>query len=91
MSDDSYYNSLLTKQIQFHLDFLDEFKDVFEQEPRRSALHLQMLAKNNMQLGNWKEGLWYYKKLIKYRPDFKTFALIPYVVIQKIKRLWTTK
>ena len=91
MSDDSYYNSLLTKQIQFHLDFLDEFKDVFEQEPRRSALHLQMLAKNNMQLGNWKEGLWYYMKLIKYRPDFKTFALIPYVVIQKIKRLWTTK
>ena len=90
MSDDSYYNSLLTKQIQFHLDFLEEFKDIFKQEPRRSSLHLQMLAKNYMLLGDWKEGLMYYKKLVMNRPNFKTFALIPYVAVQKIKGLWTT-
>lgn len=91
MSDDTYYNNLLAKQIQFHLDFLEEFKDVFEQYPKKSALHLQMLAKNNMLLGHWKEGFKYYKKLIRYRPNIKTFALIPYVIIQKTKRLWTSK
>lgn len=91
MSDSGYYTDLLTKQIQFHLDFMEEFKDVFEQYPQKSALHLQMLAKNNFLLGNWKEGLKYYKKLLKYRPNIKTFALIPYVIIQKTKRLWTSK
>lgn len=91
MSDSGYYTDLLTKQIQFHLDFMEEFKDVFMQYPKKSALHLQMLAKNNMLLGNWKEGFKYYMKLLKYRPNIKTFALIPYVVIQKIKRLWTSK
>lgn len=85
MSDDAYYNDLLEKQIQFHKDFLNEFKDVFDEHPRKSWLHLQTLSKNYFFLGKWKEGFKYYKRLVKYHPNIKTFAIIPYVIIKKIK------
>jgi len=91
MSDSGYYNELLNKQIQFHLFFLEEFKDVFNQYPKKTALHMQMLAKNYFLLGNWKVGFKYYKDLIKVRPDFKTFALLPFVIIKNIQKLWTSK
>ena len=91
LSETSLNREYLTNQIRFHLHFLDEFKEVFERHPEFSAIHLQMISKNNMMLGNWKEGFKYYWQLIRYRLDFKTCALIPYVIILKLKMQWTSK
>lgn len=80
-----FYSEKAKRAIIFHTHFLNTFSELFAKYPKKSALHLQMLAKNNMLLGNWKEGFKYYIKLIRYRPNLRTFALIPFVIIQKVK------
>lgn len=91
LSDSSLRREYLNKQIEFHLHFLEEFQDVFERHPKYSALHLQMISKNLMLLGDWKGGLHYYRRLVKNHLDFKTCVLIPYVVLLRLKMRWTSK
>ena len=65
MSDPGYYNDVLEREIQFHKDFLEEFKDVFEAEPKRSIHHLKSMVGCFYKLGHLKEGWTYYKRLLK--------------------------
>lgn len=71
MSDTGYYNNLLEREIQFHKDFLEEFKDVFETEPKRSVHHLTSMVGCYFKLGRFSEGWPYYKRLLQLDFSFK--------------------
>ncbi|MEG1916922.1 MAG: hypothetical protein RR061_09630, partial [Muribaculaceae bacterium] len=91
MSEVGYYQNRLNKTIVFHKHFLNEFSAVFAKYPKKQHFHLEMLFRSYCLLGEWQQGLSCYLKLLEVNFSLRSCALLPYMVLQRIKIIWKSK
>lgn len=78
LSDPLYCMSEAQKYLKFYSYFLNEYKDVFENNPKLSAYHIEGLFSNYMLSKQRFIALRYWIKLLRLRPNAKTFLLLPF-------------
>lgn len=83
MSDPAFFRDLQQRQIIFHEYFLTEFKDTFDECPRKKAWHLTELSRSCFVLGYWKKGWGYYRDLLFTAPTPKALVLPAYGLIKR--------
>lgn len=83
MSDPGFFRDSLQRQIIFHEYFLTEFRDTFDECPRKKAWHLGELARCCFMLGDWKRGWRYHRDLLLIAPTLRALMLPAYGVIKR--------
>lgn len=84
MTDRGYYKDDAIKRIKFHNLFLKEFVDIYKKNPSKAKLHYAGLIRNYILTGDYKNGFYYYRKLILLSPGLKNIARFPYYLLYKI-------
>lgn len=85
MSDNSRSIANAEKYILFHSYFLREYEEIFQQNPKAAILHLDNLFCYSMTARHIRKALGYWLKLVRVRPNFRTFALLPHYLIKLCK------
>lgn len=80
-----YYHEADKKNIKFHKYFLETYSDIFKRYPQRGWYHYYGLAYSSLKIGNIKEGLAFYLKLLKYKPSITHFLLPLRVFLSPVK------
>ena len=65
MSTKDYYQNYYEQKLQFHNYFLNAFKDIFDEDPRKESYHLMSLTASNIKLHRWKDALSSYRRLLR--------------------------
>lgn len=81
MSDPGYYNKNLQRLIKFHSYFLNEFKQVFDQYPKKMVPHLYEISRAYFMMGKWRKGLPFYKSLLNKSLTIKYLLLPVYCLL----------
>lgn len=86
MSDSSFYKDNAERYIKFHNYFLDEYADIIFSNPIVGIYHYEQLTHLYVASGNYKEGKKTWIKLIKARPNFRSFAILPYYTYKQFRK-----
>ena len=87
MSDARFYKDSCERYVKFHTYFLNEYKEIIMQNPKTGVTHYESLIINFIYAFRLKEAFYIWKKLIKVRPNFRSFVILPYYYIRfSIKR-----
>lgn len=86
-----YYHEAEKKNIKFHNYFLSTYSDIFKRYPQKGWCHYYGLAYSNLKIGNIKEGLAFYLKLLRYKPSIPHFLLPVRVFLLQIKGFFSGK
>lgn len=78
LSDALYTLAEANRYIKFYSYFLKEYSDIFQQEPKLATIHIEGLFSNYMLAKQRMRAMRYWVKLVKLRPNRKTFMLLPY-------------
>lgn len=85
MSDPSFYNDNAERYLMFHNYFLTEYADIISKNPSSGIYHYERLLFYNIISGNIKEAIQIWSRLIKTRPNMRSFVLFPYYLLKRTK------
>ncbi len=85
MSDTRPDTATYERYVKFHKYFLSEYRDVFDRSPKLGERHYYSLSLLLMSMRKWREGLKFYKLLLKVRPKIKYFFLPIFCVFNRVK------
>lgn len=85
MSDSDYSEDSAIRGIIFHTYFLNEYKDIFKERPQLAIYHIQALFVLYMKVKQYKDSVKMWLKLVKLRPNLRTFAIFLYALYKIIK------
>ena len=86
MSDTDSTIATYKRYVKFHEYFLSEYRSIFMEFPKLAERHNYSLSLMLMSMGNWKDGFYYYKNLLRNTPKFKYLLLPLFCLIKPVKK-----